>query len=69
MKQLREVHSGVDMKTILDMQIAILGAKKIKLSGKPDDKNASSTENGNGIQIAKVTEQVPVADNNANSKP
>lgn len=42
MKQLREVHSGVDMKTILDMQIAILGAKKIKLSGKPEDKNTSS---------------------------
>jgi hypothetical protein len=28
------------MKTILDMQIAILGMKKLKLSGKPDDKNA-----------------------------
>lgn len=42
MKQLRIVHSGVDMKTILDMQIAILGAKKLKLSGKPDDKGSMS---------------------------
>jgi hypothetical protein len=30
------------MKTILDMQIAILGAKKAKLSGKPEDKNSLS---------------------------
>lgn len=33
------------MKTILDMQIALLGAKKLKLSGKPEGKNSVSTEN------------------------
>lgn len=36
MKALREIHTSVDMKTILDMQIGILGMKKSKLPGKPD---------------------------------
>lgn len=41
MKQLKEVYSSVDMKTILDMQISLLGAKKLKLSGKPEEKNSA----------------------------
>ncbi len=51
MKQLRIIHPGVDMKTILDMQIGILGAKKLKLSGKPDDKNSMQLENGSQSKI------------------
>lgn len=43
MKQLREVYSSVDMKTILDMQIALLGAKKLKLSGKPEGGKSSAS--------------------------
>jgi hypothetical protein len=30
------------MRTILDMQIAILGSKKLKLSNKPEDKTSMS---------------------------
>ena len=56
------------MKTILDMQIAILGAKKAKLSGtsKPDDKNSMAIENAS-LPVRTAENQKPTE--NHNSKP
>ena len=42
---MREVYSSVDMKTILDMQISLVGGKKLKLPGRPDGKGSVSSEN------------------------
>lgn len=47
MNELKELYTAVDMRTILDRQIAMLGIKKNDLSERPEEKKSEDKKSLN----------------------